>query len=385
MRTFVTSESVTEGHPDKVCDRISDAVLDAYLSQDPEARVACETMATGDSILVTGEITARPDVHVNVDAVVRQAVRDIGYTDPAAGFSADTLTVFLALRRQSSDIAQGVDTGGAGDQGIMFGYASNETKTFMPFSMDLAHRLARRLAKVRKDETLAYLRPDGKSQVTIEYDNGKPIRAKAVVIATQHADGITTEQVRRDVKRHVIEPILGSLLDAKTEIYINQTGRFVIGGPVGDAGLTGRKIIVDTYGGVAHHGGGAFSGKDPTKVDRSAAYACRWIAKNLVAAGVADRLEVGIAYVIGHANPLSLSVETFGTEKVPREQIVEFIRTHFDLTPRGIIKRLNLKRPIYSPVTAYGHFGRDDLALPWEALDEVEAIKRALLVAPKAR
>jgi S-adenosylmethionine synthetase len=385
MTRLVTSESVTEGHPDKVCDRISDAVLDAYLTKDPNARVACETIASGGAILVTGEVRAVDDATVDVDRLVRETLMEIGYTDPATGFSDDTVTVFVSLKRQSNDIAQGVDTGGAGDQGLMYGYATRETSAFMPLPIHLAHSLARRLAEVRHDGTLPYLRPDGKSQVTIEYDEEwRPVRAKAVVLAAQHTEDVDTRTVHRDLLEHVIQPVLGDLLDDETEVYINKTGRFVMGGPAADAGLTGRKIIVDTYGGAALHGGGAFSGKDPTKVDRSAAYALRWIAKNLVAAGVADRIQLGVSYVIGHKDPLSLSVDAFGTEKVPLERIRAFVRDHFDLTPQGIIDRLDLRRPIYTPTSAYGHFGREDIELPWEALDEVDAIKKALLVVQKA-
>ncbi len=395
MEKFIfTSESVTEGHPDKVCDAVSDAVLDACMAQDPMSRVACETASCTGFIILTGEITTK--AHLDYQKIVRDTVRGIGYDSSEKGFDADTCAVFVAMDQQSPDIAMGVDKAiearneemtdeeieatGAGDQGMMFGYATNETPEFMPYSTALAHKLCRQLAAVRKDGTLPYLRPDGKSQVSIEYDgNNRPVRLEALVISTQHDPDITQEQIHDDIRKYVIDPVVdASMIDNNTRIYINPTGRFVIGGPHGDAGLTGRKIIVDPYGGVARHGGGAFSGKDCTKVDRSAAYAARYVAKNLVAAGYADRLEIQLSYAIGVARPTSIMVETFGTGKVSDEKIVEVIRDNFDLRPAGIIRMLDLRRPIYSATAAYGHFGRTDVDLPWERLDRVEALKKAL-------
>ncbi|MBO5564186.1 MAG: methionine adenosyltransferase [Lachnospiraceae bacterium] len=386
-----TSESVTEGHPDKICDAVSDAILDACLAGDPMSRVACETVSCTGFVLVTGEITTA--ANVDYAGVVRDTVREIGYDSSEKGFDADTCAVMIAIDKQSPDIAMGVDKSlegrmteeeiesiGAGDQGMMFGYATNETPEYMPYSTALAHKLTRQLTKVRKDGTLPYLRPDGKSQVSVEYDvNGHPVRLEAIVISTQHDEAVTQEQIHTDVRKHVIDAVVdASMVDEKTRIYINPTGRFVIGGPQGDAGLTGRKIIVDTYGGVARHGGGAFSGKDCTKVDRSAAYAARYVAKNLVAAGVADRLEIQVSYAIGVAQPTSIMVESFGTGKVSNEKIVDMIRKHFDLRPAGIIQMLDLRRPIYRQTAAYGHFGRTDVKLPWEELDKVEALKAEL-------
>ena len=383
-----TSESVTEGHPDKICDAISDAILDACLSGDPMSRVACETVACTGFVFITGEITTASNV--DYAGIARDTIREIGYDSSEKGFDANTCAVLVALDKQSPDIAVGVDKAlevrmseeqiaslGAGDQGMMFGYATNETPEYMPYSISLAHKLTRQLAKVRKDGTLSYLRPDGKSQVSVEYDgSGHPVRLEAIVISTQHDAAVSQEQIHADIRKYVIDPIVdASMVDAQTKIYINPTGRFVIGGPQGDAGLTGRKIIVDTYGGVARHGGGAFSGKDCTKVDRSAAYAARYVAKNLVAAGVADKLEIQLSYAIGVAEPTSIMVETFGTGKMESEKIVSLIRKHFDLRPAGIIQMLDLRRPIYRQTAAYGHFGRTDLDLPWEALDKVEALK----------
>lgn len=388
-RHLFTSESVTEGHPDKVCDQISDAILDAILEGDPEARVACETTTTTGLVLVLGEITT--STYVDIQNIVRKTVKDIGYTRAKYGFDGDTCSVLVAINEQSPDIALGVDKAleakegatdkydeiGAGDQGIVFGYASNQTPEYMPLPIALAHKLSKRLADVRKDGTMAYLRPDGKSQVTVEYEGFKPIRIDSVVVSSQHAPEIETEQLRKDIKEKVILPIIPSeLLDENTKYYINPTGRFEIGGPMGDAGLTGRKIIVDTYGGFAKNGGGAFSGKDPTKVDRSASYAARHAAKNLVAAGIADELEIGISYAIGVATPLSVYVDTFGTGKLSDEEIEKIVMKHFDLRPGAIIDRFNLRRPIYLQTAAYGHFGRDDLDLPWEALDTVEELKQ---------
>ena len=389
-----TSESVTEGHPDKVCDAISDAVLDACLAQDPMSRVACETCASTGFVLLCGEITTK--AQIDYEKIVRKTIREIGYTDAAMGFDADSCDILVKIDRQSPDIAMGVDRAlearensmseaeieaiGAGDQGMMFGYASNETPEFMPYPIALAHRLTRRLAQVRKDGTLPYLRPDGKSQVSVAYgEDGKPQGITAVVLSTQHAEEISQEQLHEDIRREVIDVVLPKeLLRPDTRIYINPTGRFVIGGPHGDSGLTGRKIIVDTYGGMARHGGGAFSGKDCTKVDRSAAYAIRYAAKNLVAAGYADRLEIQVSYAIGVAEPTSVMVETFGTGRVAEERIAEVIRKHFDLRPAGIIRMLDLRRPIYRPTAAYGHFGRTDVELPWEQLDKVEELRAEL-------
>ncbi len=389
-----TSESVTEGHPDKICDAISDAVLDACLAQDPMSRVACETMVCTGFAIVTGEITTT--AQVDYPQIIRNTIREIGYTDSSMGFDADTCAVMVAIDKQSPDIAMGVDQAleardgseaeeaiaaiGAGDQGMMFGYATNETEEYMPYGVALAHKLARRLAQVRKDGTLPYLRPDGKTQVSVEYSpDGIPVRLEAVVLSTQHDEKVSQEQIHRDIRQYVFDPVLpAELIDSRTKFFINPTGRFVIGGPHGDAGLTGRKIIVDTYGGAARHGGGAFSGKDCTKVDRSAAYAARYAAKNLVAAGYADRLEIQLSYAIGVAHPTSIMVNTFGTGKVPEERIVEIIRKYFDLRPAGIIRMLDLRRPIYRQTAAYGHFGRLDIDLPWEKLDKADVLRREL-------
>ena len=393
-RLLFTSESVTEGHPDKMCDQISDAILDALLEQDPMSRVACETATTTGLVMVMGEITTKG--YVDIQKVVRNTVREIGYDRAEYGFDCDTCGVIVALDEQSPDIAMGVDKAleakenkmtdeeleaiGAGDQGMMFGYATNETDEYMPYPIYLAHKLARQLTKVRKDGTLRYLRPDGKTQVTVEYDeNGKPSRLDAVVLSTQHDEEVTQEQIHKDIKKYVFDEILpAEMVDENTKFFINPTGRFVIGGPHGDSGLTGRKIIVDTYGGMARHGGGAFSGKDCTKVDRSAAYAARYVAKNIVAAGLADRCEIQLSYAIGVAQPTSIMVDTFGTSKLREDQLVEMIRKHFDLRPAGIIKMLDLRRPIYKQTAAYGHFGRDDLDLPWEKLDKVDELKAYL-------
>ena len=393
-RHLFTSESVTEGHPDKICDQISDAVLDAMLAQDPMSRVACETAITTGLVLVMGEITT--EGYVDIQKVVRDTVREIGYDRAKYGFDADTCGVIVALDEQSPDIAMGVNKAyeakngelsdsdiaaiGAGDQGMMFGYATNETPEYMPYPICLAHKLTKRLSEVRKDRTLPYLRPDGKSQVTVEYDqNGKPVHLNAVVLSTQHDPDVTQEQIHADIRKYVLEPVLpAELWDERTKVYINPTGRFVIGGPNGDSGLTGRKIIVDTYGGYARHGGGAFSGKDCTKVDRSAAYAARYVAKNLVAAGIADKAEVQLSYAIGVAEPTSVNVETFGTGRLDSETIVKLVRENFDLRPAGIIQMLDLRRPIYKQTAAYGHFGRNDLDLPWEKLDKAEALKKYL-------
>lgn len=393
MKKLFTSESVTEGHPDKVCDQISDAVLDAILAEDPDARVACETCATTGMVLVMGEITT--DCYIDIQKIVRKTVTDIGYVRAKYGFDADTCAVLTTINEQSPDIAMGVDDAlekrgsesksfeekfGAGDQGMMFGYATNETPSYMPAPIHFAHKLAKKLADVRKDGTLAYLRPDGKTQVTVEYDDAKVVRVDTIVVSSQHAPEIGHEQIERDIRKYVIEPIIPAhLLDEETKYYINPTGRFVFGGPGADSGLTGRKIIVDTYGGYGRHGGGAFSGKDPTKVDRSAAYAARWVAKNLVAAGVADKLEIELAYAIGIAHPVSIEVETFGTGKVPEDKIIEIISQVFDLRPGAIIRNLDLLRPIYKQVAAYGHFGRDDLDLPWENLNKVDEIQKLLV------
>ena len=393
-KKLFTSESVTEGHPDKVCDQISDAVLDAIFEQDPQAHVACEVTATTGMIHVMGEISTT--CYVDIPAVTREVVKSIGYDDPACGFDGNTCAVMVSIDEQSSDIAMGVDKAleakenqmsdeeleaiGAGDQGMMFGYATNETEEYMPYPISLAHKLAKQLTKVRKDGTLTYLRPDGKSQVSVEYDeNNKPVRLEAVVLSTQHDPDVTQEQIHEDIKKYVFDPILPEeLIDDKTKFFINPTGRFVIGGPHGDAGLTGRKIIVDTYGGYARHGGGAFSGKDCTKVDRSAAYAARYVAKNIVAAGLADKCEIQLSYAIGVAQPTSIMVDTFGTGKLSDEKLVEIIRENFDLRPAGIIKMLDLRRPIYKQTAAYGHFGRNDLDLPWEKLDKAEELKKYL-------
>ena len=391
-KLLFTSESVTEGHPDKVCDAVSDAILDACMEQDPMSRVACETAACTGFVLVTGEITTK--AQLDIPAIVRKTVKEIGYDDAATGFDGNTCAVMVALDQQSPDIAMGVDKAleaksgemtddldtGAGDQGMMFGYATNETEDYMPYPIALAHRLARQLAEVRKDGTLPYLRPDGKTQVSVEYDeNGAPRRLEAGVLSTQHDEKISQEQIHQDIKKYVFDPILPKdMVDEDTKIYINPTGRFVIGGPHGDAGLTGRKIIVDTYGGMARHGGGAFSGKDCTKVDRSAAYAARYVAKNIVAAGLADKCEIQLSYAIGVAQPTSVMVDTFGTGKISDEKLVEIIRKHFDLRPAGIIRMLDLRRPIYRQTAAYGHFGRNDLKLPWEATDKVEELKKYL-------
>lgn len=393
-KRLFTSESVTEGHPDKMCDQISDAILDALLEQDPMSRVACETATTTGLVMVMGEITT--SAYVDIQKVVRDTVREIGYTRGKYGFDAETCAVVTAIDEQSSDIAMGVDKAleakentmsdaeidaiGAGDQGMMFGYASNETEEYMPYPIALAHKLSRQLTKVRKDGTLTYLRPDGKTQVTVEYDEaGNPIRLDAVVLSTQHDPDVTQEQIHKDIKKYVFDAILPqNLVDENTKFFINPTGRFVIGGPHGDSGLTGRKIIVDTYGGYARHGGGAFSGKDCTKVDRSAAYAARYVAKNLVAAGLADKCEIQLSYAIGVAHPTSVQVETFGTGKLTDQKLTEIVRENFDLRPAGIIKMLDLRRPIYKQTAAYGHFGRNDLDIPWEKLDKAESLKKYL-------
>ena len=393
-KLLFTSESVTEGHPDKMCDAISDAILDAIMKEDPMGRVACETATTTGLVLVMGEITTK--AYVDIQKIVRDTIREIGYTRGKYGFDADTCGVITAIDEQSGDIAMGVDKAleakehkmtddqieaiGAGDQGMMFGFATNETEEYMPYPIALAHKLARQLTKIRKDGTLPYLRPDGKTQVTVEYDeNGKPARLDAVVLSTQHDPDVTQEQIHEDIKKHVFDAILPQeLVDENTKFFVNPTGRFVIGGPHGDSGLTGRKIIVDTYGGYARHGGGAFSGKDCTKVDRSAAYAARYAAKNIVAAGLADKCEIQLSYAIGVAQPTSVMVDTFGTGKLSDEKITEIVRENFDLRPAGIIKMLDLRRPIYKQTAAYGHFGRNDLDLPWEKLDKVDALKKYL-------
>ena len=393
-KILFTSESVTEGHPDKMCDAISDAILDALMEKDPMSRVACETCTTTGLVMVMGEITT--NAYVDIQSIVRETVREIGYDRAKYGFDCDTCGVLVALDEQSSDIAMGVnkalearenamddselDAIGAGDQGMMFGYATNETEEYMPYPIALAHKLVRQLTKVRKDGTLPYLRPDGKSQVTVEYDKaGHPIRLDAAVLSTQHDESVTQEQIHADVKKYVFDQVLpADMVDEETKFFINPTGRFVIGGPQGDSGLTGRKIIVDTYGGYARHGGGAFSGKDCTKVDRSAAYAARYVAKNIVAAGLADKCEIQLSYAIGVAHPTSIRVETFGTGKLTDEELVAVVRENFDLRPAGIIKMLDLRRPIYKQTAAYGHFGRTDVDLPWEKLDRAEALKAYL-------
>ena len=406
-RRLFTSESVTEGHPDKVCDQISDAILDEMLRQDPNSRVACETCCTTGLVMVMGEITTQG--YADIKKIVRDTVREIGYDDADLGFSADSCGVLVALDEQSSDIAMGVNKAletkdsfgntleseaakkqeyleadpanvGAGDQGMMFGYASNETEEYMPYAISLAHKLSKQLALVRKDGTLPYLRPDGKSQVTVEYDeNGKPARLDAIVISTQHSPDVTQEKIHEDIRKYVIDAIVpAAMVDSDTKFYINPTGRFVIGGPAGDSGLTGRKIIVDTYGGAAPHGGGAFSGKDPTKVDRSACYAARYVAKNIVAAGLADKCQIQLSYAIGVATPTSINIDTFGTGKLSNSKLLEIIRENFDLRPAGIIKMLDLRRPIYKQTASYGHFGRNDLDLPWEKLDKVDVLKKYL-------
>lgn len=389
IRKLFTSESVTEGHPDKIADQISDAVLDAILKDDPFGRVACETLVTTGQVHVVGEITT--STYVDIPRLVRNTIKDIGYDRAKYGFDGDTCGILVSLDEQSSDIAQGVNKAiearegdmdeaeavGAGDQGMMFGYATNETPEYMPMPICLSHKLARRLTEVRKDGTLSYLRPDGKTQVTVEYEDGKPVFVDTIVISTQHAPEATLEQITEDLKKHVIEPVISKeFLSDATKYYINPTGRFVVGGPQGDSGLTGRKIIVDTYGGMARHGGGAFSGKDPTKVDRSAAYAARYVAKNIVAAGLADRCEIQLAYAIGKAHPVSVLVETFGTGKISEEKISELINKNFDLRPAGIIKTLDLRRPIYKQTAAYGHFGRTDLDLPWEKTDKAQTLRQ---------
>ena len=376
-RFLFTSESVTEGHPDKICDQISDAILDAVLAQDPKGRVACETFAATGLILIGGEITT--SAVIDYQRVARETVRAIGYDNAAYGFDCDTCAVISAINTQSPDIAMGVDTGGAGDQGLMFGYACNETPELMPIPIQLAHQLVSRLSRVRRDGTLNYLRADGKSQVTVEYDNGKPVRVDAVVISTQHAPEATAEQIREDIIDHVIKPTIpAKLLDKNTKYYVNPTGRFVVGGPQGDTGLTGRKIIVDTYGGAAPHGGGAFSGKDPTKVDRSACYMARYIAKNVVAAGIADRCQVQLAYAIGVAEPVSVYVDCSGTAKIDEAKLSDIIRAHFELTPKGIIDSLDLRRPIYQKTAAYGHFGRTDAdSFSWEKTDKAAKLRSA--------
>lgn len=379
-----TSESVTEGHPDKMADQISDAVLDAVLADDPTGRVACEVLVTTGICVVSGEITT--NTYVDVPTLARKVIADIGYTDAAYGFDAKTCGILNTIQSQSPDIAMGVDTGGAGDQGLMFGYACNETPELMPMPVELAHKLCRRLSDARRQGILNFLRPDGKSQVSVEYVDHKPVRIDAVVISTQHHDSVSTEELREQVRKHIIDPVLpANMVDENTKYHINPTGRFVIGGPHGDTGLTGRKIIVDTYGGMGRHGGGAFSGKDPTKVDRSACYMARYIAKNLVAAGLADRCEVQLAYAIGVAEPVSVMVNTFGTGKVEETRLTELVRAHFPLTPRGIIEHLKLRRPIYRATAAFGHFGRTEDTFSWEATDKAEALKAEATVAAAAR
>jgi S-adenosylmethionine synthetase len=393
-KRLFTSESVTEGHPDKMCDAVSDAVLDALMEQDPFSRVACETCTSTGFVLVMGEITTK--ANIDIASIVRKTVTEIGYDSSEKGFDGNTCAVMVSLDKQSADIAMGVDRAlearentmtdeqldaiGAGDQGMMFGYATNETEELMPYPISLAHKLTRQLTKVRKDGTLSYLRPDGKSQVSVEYDeNGKPVRLEAVVLSTQHDDKVTQEQIHKDIKKYVFDPVLPKeMIDENTKFFINPTGRFVIGGPNGDSGLTGRKIIVDTYGGYARHGGGAFSGKDCTKVDRSAAYAARYVAKNIVAAGIAEKCEIQLSYAIGVAYPTSIMIDTFGTGKIADEKLVDIVRENFDLRPAGIIKMLDLRRPIYRQTAAYGHFGRTDIDLPWEKTDKVEILKKYL-------
>jgi S-adenosylmethionine synthetase len=376
MRHIFTSESVTEGHPDKMADQISDAVLDAVLAEDPTGRVACEVLVTTGICVVSGEITTK--TYVDVPKLARQVIADIGYTDAEMGFDAKTCGVLNTIQSQSPDIAMGVDTGGAGDQGLMFGFACNETPELMPLPVMLAHKLVRQLSEVRREGKLKFLRPDGKSQVSVEYIDGKPARIDAVVVSTQHDDAVSTETLRAEVKKHIIDPILPkNMIDANTKFHINPTGRFVIGGPHGDTGLTGRKIIVDTYGGMGRHGGGAFSGKDPTKVDRSACYMARYVAKNIVASGLADRCEVQLAYAIGVAEPVSVMVDTFGTGKIEAERLVELIRANFSLTPKGMIDSLKLRRPIYRATAAFGHFGRTEDSFSWEATDKAAALKEA--------
>ena len=390
MKRLFTSESVTEGHPDKICDQISDAILDEMLRQDPMSRVACETTCTTGLVMVLGEITT--SAYADIPTIVRETVREIGYDRAKYGFDCDTCAVLNSIHEQSADIAMGVDRAlesrdqedkfdiGAGDQGLMFGYACNETPEFMPFPISAAHKLARRLTEVRKNGTMAYLRPDGKTQVTVEYEDDKPVRIDTIVVSSQHDPDVSLEQIRADVIEHVIRPIIDpALMDEGTIIHVNPTGRFVIGGPHGDSGLTGRKIIVDTYGGYARHGGGAFSGKDCTKVDRSAAYAARYVAKNIVAAGLADKCEIQLSYAIGVAKPTSIMADTFGTGKLSNQKLVEIIRENFDLRPAGIIKMLDLRRPIYKQTAAYGHFGRTDLDLPWEKTDKAESLKAYLV------
>jgi S-adenosylmethionine synthetase len=392
VRKLFTSESVTEGHPDKICDQISDAVLDAFLTHDANARVACEVSVTTGLVLVAGEISSATK-NVDIPSLVRNTIKEIGYTRAKFGFDSQTCAVLTSIDEQSADIAQGVDQAlearegqmsdeqieaiGAGDQGLMFGFAVNETPELMPLPISMAHQLSRRLSEVRKNGTLPYLRPDGKTQVTVEYEGNKPIRIDTIVVSTQHAEEITLEQIKKDIHEHVIIPVVpANMLDTETKYFINPTGRFVIGGPQGDAGLTGRKIIVDTYGGYARHGGGAFSGKDPTKVDRSGAYAARYVAKNIVAAGLASKCEVQVAYAIGVAQPVSISVDTFGTGSIAEDKLVQLVRKHFDLRPAGIIKELGLRRPIYKQTAAYGHFGRTDLDVPWERTDKAELLKQ---------
>ena len=372
-----TSESVTEGHPDKLCDQISDAILDAYLAQDPASRVACECLVTTGTLIVAGEITSRG--RVDIPEVAREVIKEVGYTDASYGFDYKTCGILTAVQRQSPDIAMGVDKGGAGDQGMMFGYATNQTEELMPLPIALAHRLVRRLTEVRKNGTLKYLRPDGKSQVTVEYDDGQPVRVTAVVLSAQHDGEIALKTIERDLKKHVIHEVIpGKYIDSNTKIFINPTGRFEVGGPHGDTGLTGRQIIVDTYGGYGAQGGGSFSGKDPSKVDRSASYFARYLAKNVVASGAASHCEIQIAYAIGVAEPVSVTVNTFGTGRVPEGQITKAIRDLFDFTPKGIIEKLKLRRPIFRPTASYGHFGRSEATFSWEALDGVEKIRKAL-------
>ena len=389
MKKLFTSESVTEGHPDKICDQISDAVLDALIEKDPNARVACETTVTTGLVLLVGEIST--NAYVDIPKIVRKTINEIGYNKSEVGFDGNTCSVLISIDEQSPDIALGVNKGfeakkgdedifaatGAGDQGMMFGFATNETLEYLPLAISLAHKLSKKLSEVRKNGILDYLRPDGKTQVTVEYENDKPIRIDTIVVSTQHSPDVSLEQIEKDIIKHVVKTVVpAGLIDTDTKYFINPTGRFVIGGPQGDSGLTGRKIIVDTYGGYARHGGGCFSGKDPTKVDRSAAYAARWVAKNLVAAGVADKLEIELAYAIGVARPVSVAVETFGTGKIADDKIVEIINSEFDLRPAAIIKTLDLKRPIYKQTAAYGHFGRTDIKLPWEELNKGELIKK---------